>query len=58
MIEVKLFSHQMMKSSRGRNGTANSQGNPEVGTGSVETSVATAKYGVTSEARIMQCACC
>ena len=28
------------------------------GTGSVETSAATAKYGVTPEARIMKCACC
>jgi len=28
------------------------------GTGAVETSVGTAKYGVTPEARIMKCACC
>jgi len=31
VIEVKLLSHQLMNSSRGRNGTGNSQGNPEDG---------------------------
>lgn len=31
MIEVKLRSNQLIKSGRGRNGTANSEGNPEDG---------------------------
>jgi hypothetical protein len=52
VITVQLLSHQL-NTSRGRNGTANREIQKMEETGFVETSVATVKYGVTPEARIM-----